>query len=197
MPLPLDVASIFAKLLEVSSEADPADSVAPSTYMGMIESATRMSAVQDYSALVGISHMVYGWMPRMLNLHSEAFNTTIAATFWNETRRGEIAPGTLDELIHLINNSIVGTSKLLHFIEPERFPILDARVIHVLRAEFEVSEADTTGGFYRDYTSWMRRLVADPRSEKIQTNLIDRGLLEGGESRLRAIELCLWIAGRT
>lgn len=32
-------------------------------------------------------------------------------------------------LVPIINNSLVGTSKVLHFINPDQFPILDSRVI--------------------------------------------------------------------
>lgn len=72
------------------------------------------------------SHMIYGWMPTILDLYSEPPNidASQAAKILDGVKTsGQISDGSLELLVRLINNSLVGTSKLLHFISPNNFAI--------------------------------------------------------------------------
>jgi hypothetical protein len=83
-------------------------------------------------AVVGL-HIVYCWMPTIPNLrlpaNLSAVEQTCVVNLLNEARRRML---TSVELIFLktcfCNNSVVGLSKLLHFIAPDRYAIWDRRV---------------------------------------------------------------------
>jgi hypothetical protein len=57
----------------------------------------------------------------------------------------------------VINNSMVGVSKLLHFINPERYAIWDRRVASYPQRTYHWS------GAYLDYLALCHTLVGDAR----------------------------------
>lgn len=77
--------------------------------------------------LVIASHFVYGWMPTIIHLGTEKLEETLfyfraahAGTLLNEEE--------LHKLKWVINNSMVGLSKLLHFMNPQTYAIWDSRI---------------------------------------------------------------------
>lgn len=70
-------------------------------------------------------------MPTIFDFRSDNFEE--ALQILNEAKKGSQL--TVDNLVllkGLLNNSLVGTSKLLHFINPENFAIWDSRVYRYL-----------------------------------------------------------------
>lgn len=87
-------------------------------------------------ALAGL-HVVYGWMPTIPDLQRvvDLNPTTRAAVLKTlDNARGWLALCPSDaarillEVQNFTNNSLVGASKLLHFLNPQVFPIWDSRV---------------------------------------------------------------------
>lgn len=78
------------------------------------------------------AHMVYGWMPTVLSLNTstpDEGRLERAATMLNSARRGiDLKMGDLAALAKLVNNSVVGASKLLHFAAPDFYAIWDSKV---------------------------------------------------------------------
>jgi hypothetical protein len=81
--------------------------------------------------IIRIASMAYAWMPTMLNIYADSSHD------WKKTIRliNNYKKNKLDErellienLSKIINNSIVGTSKFLHIINPELAPMIDSRV---------------------------------------------------------------------
>lgn len=73
----------------------------------------------------------YSWMPTIPNV-KEIDNkqwSDIKRLLLTIARNPEPLGNLLDILIPIINNSLVGTSKVLHFISPEHIPIIDSRVL--------------------------------------------------------------------
>ena len=106
--------------------------------------------------LIGGSSIIYSWMPTILNFSKGSDDDEKANTHLKECIKAlkfikkEIAGDfvkllnnpafyTKDKECHIntltsfINNSIVGTSKFLHFSFPEHFPIWDSRVERATR----------------------------------------------------------------
>lgn len=87
------------------------------------------------------AHAVYGWMPTILNLKkhkngtkSSEINISNEIVLLNKAKNGErLIERELDLLKCRINNSMVGLSKLLHFINPEKYPILDSKIYKFTR----------------------------------------------------------------
>jgi hypothetical protein len=89
-------------------------------------------------AVVGL-HIVYGWTPTIPNLRLPAglpvAGKARVVKLFNAARRRLL---TAEELTFLkskfASNSMVGLSKLLHFLAPDRYAIWDTRVATVWRA---------------------------------------------------------------
>jgi hypothetical protein len=97
--------------------------------------------VIDEHHLIIAANFAYGWMPTILHFKSDGFAEAVALL--NRVKTGELL--TDDELFclnALINKSMVGVSKLLHFINPEQYAIWDRRVATYVR-----SSPGWTGGY--------------------------------------------------
>lgn len=80
-----------------------------------------------------LATLVYGWMPRIVRIDPAhcasaiaAFDSAVAAS---QTNIGNASIKSIADCLH----SVVGASKLLHFANPEVFPIWD-RHIEIFRA---------------------------------------------------------------
>lgn len=75
------------------------------------------------------SHLVYGWMPTILSLELENSDTVVSILNRSKHSKELLSEADLTTLKACINNSLVGASKLLHFIQPDIYPIWDSRVL--------------------------------------------------------------------
>lgn len=105
------------------------------SYPGFIKRRFPKSVEEFYEVIA----FAYSWMPTIPNVK------TISRHEWTEIHnlltQLNKKPDALEELlitlIPIINNSIVGTSKVLHFISPEHVPIIDSRVLKTWNAIFK------------------------------------------------------------
>lgn len=85
----------------------------------------------EHEVVIGIS-FTYAWMPTILNIYKvkeEKGRLKKCANILNKVKKGEnISREEFKTLVETFNNSEVGSSKLLHFIDPELYPIWDSRV---------------------------------------------------------------------
>lgn len=97
--------------------------------------------------VVGL-HVVYGWMPRIPDLEyicnryngvasslaeedqCNVLNAMRSAIHARSDLNEEAAANIIQTLFPYTNRSLVGASKLLHFLNPAVFPIWDSRVAH-------------------------------------------------------------------
>ena len=126
----------------------------------------------DAAGYVAVAHMVYGWMPTVLELRTADPTAPFAqeASILESARNGaDLSEDQLDQLKASINNSIVGVSKLLHFLCPDRYAIWDSKVYSYMRAVADpgwngrVDHEDVNKtGRYRTYMDELRCLVDGP-----------------------------------
>lgn len=125
----------------------------------------------DAAGYVAVAHMVYGWMPTVLELRTRsAVPFADEAAILESVRNGAaLSENQLDRLKASINNSIVGVSKLLHFLCPDRYAIWDSKVYSYLRAVADpgwngrVDHEDVNKTHrYITYMDELSCLVADP-----------------------------------
>lgn len=77
--------------------------------------------------LIIASHFVYGWMPTILRL--DLNEKAQVLKYLNAVKSGRLLNEEELKILKLsINNSMVGLSKLLHFINPENYAIWDSKV---------------------------------------------------------------------
>ncbi len=93
---------------------------------------TRATAVAGATA-------VYGWMPRIfgrLNDYS-AFADVLSdlrrASTCSEALKIVASSSRSEDVLRFVNDSVVGTSKFLHFLNPSAIPIWDSRVARALK----------------------------------------------------------------
>lgn len=99
-------------------------------YKEFINYFENLDKLSEHHIIIGIS-FTYSWMPTILDFRS---NKIIEATqILNYAKQGNRPSLTeLDILKSCFNNSLVGSSKLLHFINPNKFAIWDSRVYRYL-----------------------------------------------------------------
>ena len=96
------------------------------TYPDFIAFFKNIDIISQHDLVIS-SHFVYGWMPTIINLKLD--NIEKALVYLNDVKKGYILKVNQLELLKgCINNSLVGLSKLLHFINPVDYAIWDSRI---------------------------------------------------------------------
>ena len=94
----------------------------------------KLDPIGGHEFIIG-AHIVYGWMPTILKLNFESKERLgECAKILNSVKNCEeiISNDDLKTLAKPINNgSLIGTSKLLHFIEPTKYAIWDSNVVRI------------------------------------------------------------------
>ncbi len=89
--------------------------------------------IQHKDDLFKMIAFAYSWMPTIPEIRnpgdSEWYDIITMINQLRDDEENVVREKLLAKLIPIINNSIVGTSKVLHFIVPNKAPILDSRVI--------------------------------------------------------------------
>lgn len=146
--------------------------------------------VQDI--VIGI-HFTYGWMPTIFKF-GETERITAALEILNRAKANK--PLTIDDLQILkilFKNSMVGTSKLLHFINPEAFAIWDSRVFRYLTQKYPTNEKMGNCEAYLAYLDFCKELIEDSRFGGCMTKVEKQ--VGYTLSAMRAVELVMFIKG--
>lgn len=109
---------------ETKSETDEPYHFAYREFIRYFAQLTRIT-VHDF---IISAHFTYGWMPTIVTLRNPSAYAEVAEIL-NAAKVGRIISS--QDLLHLsvvVNNSLIGVSKLLHFIRPNKFAIWDSRV---------------------------------------------------------------------
>lgn len=110
----------------------------------------------------------------------------------NRARSGAlVSDDDVTKLAQLINNSIVGASKLLHFVSPERFAIWDSRVARYLHGPITAYRLNRTR-VYRAYLTACAETVADPAFAAVHDRINEQ--VGYPVTPLRAVELVMYAA---
>ena len=140
--------------------------------------------------VIGMS-FTYSWMPTMLTIDILDGQGSRLVSVLNKVHLSKeyLNENDLRDLKKAMNNSLVGSSKLLHFISPEMYPILDSRVMEFLFGGSSY-ERITQPQFYLDYVEYMRNLAEHPVVTNITKKLNLE--LESNLSSLRALEFSMY-----
>lgn len=148
----------------------------------------------DASDLVRGTHMAYGWMPTMLELYPESPNPDLhtgAQLLTSAKRNGALTNNEITSLVKLINNSLVGVSKLLHFVAPKQFAIWDSKIYAFVFEQkpyfYRVNQVDR----YREYLNVLVNICRDtrfPNFHRCVNNKVGYDV-----SPFRAIELVMFL----
>lgn len=148
-------------------------------------------------ALHSLALAAYGWMPTILRQPTLEFPTRLGDTFVNRVRTCPTAKAALgligDMDKPLVNNSWVGTSKVLHFLNPQVFPMWDRRVAATqklgYRAKFETRER------YSAHIEYAHARKFDPPVQQIRDAFAVRAL-PYTPTHIRCVDLVLFHRGK-
>lgn len=140
------------------------------------------------------ANFTYGWMPTILTLAGTNKDWSLATSVLNRAKRGRISrPGDLGLLAQIINGSLVGASKVLHFVNPVKHAIWDGRVYrYLVRREPYHSRVNKTGNYIR-YLEVCDEIALWPEITPATSDLARR--LCQKLTVFRAIELTMWSNG--
>lgn len=120
-----------------------------------------LESINLENVIIGIS-FTYSWMPTILK-SIKLENSEKIISILNDVKNGkQINVEELSILKTAFNNSLVGTSKLLHFINPNDYAIWDSRVFKFLNNEephkYKLEKPET-------YLKYLK-LIEDLKTEK-------------------------------
>jgi hypothetical protein len=152
----------------------------------------------DWDAAVIALHVVYGWMPTIPRLSKimrwDDKQKLRLISCLNDARNGKEQDALdLHTLKGFCNNSIVGGSKLLHFLNPARFPIWDSRVAKVFLQKpntqsKKTNSIETWNTYQKNLADWQAAPEIQARCEELR----QLGVFLEGVTNLRLIELVMF-----
>ncbi|SDR71362.1 hypothetical protein SAMN04488552_0657 [Christiangramia echinicola] len=157
------------------------------SYQEFIQYFDEIDTIEKHHLIIS-SHFVYGWMPRILRLKLN--NLEEVLQILNKAKTIQILKSKeLEKLRISIDNSLVGTSKLLHFINPEIYPIWDSKIFKYW------SGNKTTYGIqkpenYLEFTNQVTETIQHKDFGKIHNKINE--LLKYDVSSVRALELLIF-----
>ena len=138
--------------------------------------------------------MAYGWMPTIVEVLPRLANVDLAQgaeLLTRAKRTGTLGNDEIAALAALINNSLVGASKLLHFVAPENFAIWDSRIYRFLHELTPHAHRVKRVEHYRDYLTTLAHLRSDPRFPGFHRSINEK--LGYPVSAFRALELVMFL----
>lgn len=129
------------------------------SYPTLVSYFQQIPIITAESMTIGI-HMAYGWMPTIFEFRHNEWDG--ALMILNRAKSGhQLNVRDIDTLKNLFHNSVVGSSKLLHFIRPDRFPIWDSLVCdYVKRHDAHWKGDETVPSGYIRYMALCANLSA-------------------------------------
>ncbi len=140
------------------------------------------------------AHIVYGWMPTVLDLNPAIipFGLKRGADLLTQAKETErLTDKEIEILVKLVNNSLVGTSKLLHFTAPNAFAIWDSKIYSFVFKEKAHNYRVNQVGKYREYMSGLEKIKTRPGFEAFHESVKEK--VGYGISALRAIEMIMFL----
>jgi hypothetical protein len=126
------------------------------TYKTFVDYFKSIKQIKRENLIIG-SHFVYGWMPTILRLNLSNEKTVLSIL--NQAKIGEeLDLVKLEILKNSLNNSMVGTSKILHFINPKNYPIWDRRIckyIYNSKSQYKIQNPKT----YLEYLDLINEII--------------------------------------
>ena len=179
------------------------------SYFEFVEFFTKIETV-DYHSLVISSYFTYGWMPTILKKFNNTDNIDVVITILNKVKNhSDIYESDYRELVNCINNSIVGVSKLLHFINPTDYPIFDSRIKnyfkenHLLESVWKLSiKTKESDKYTKDiqqyqlYRDICLEMISDERFQKIYDESVKQLGFDREITKMRVLENLFFSFGK-
>jgi len=140
------------------------------------------------------AHMVYGWMPTVLDLYTQLPDRNlkhIAKLLTKAKNNGHLNDHEILDIAAVINNSLVGASKLLHFISPDNFAIWDSKIYRFVYREKSYHQRVNKIDKFKEYLSRLSVIRTDRNFQNFHKSVNDK--IGYKVSAMRAIELVMFL----
>lgn len=109
------------------------------------------------------SQFIYGWMPTTLRYKSTNFDDVVKLL--NKARKEiYLEKKEIEIIVKLMNKSITGTSKLLHFVNPDKYAIIDSKIYGYIKNNTNATTPPNVEA-YMDYMKELKELIKNNRKQ--------------------------------
>lgn len=173
--------------------SNPIENFYIESYQHMVAYFENVSELKVGNVVAG-AHMIYGWMPTIVRLDKGRNGAGKAVAILQTVKEGGevLSEDDLSVLKQYINNSIIGTSKMLHFIDPEKYPIWDSKMYEFMYdkspSNYQVNNVRT----YLAYRSALLEMTKHSNFPKFHESVNTK--IGYPVSELRALELVMFLS---
>jgi len=161
------------------------------SYIEFLKYFSDLKKITKHNVVIGIN-FTYGWMPTIFDFRSNDMDIVI--NILNKAKQGIVLnKAQLDVLKRFFNNSLVGTSKILHFINPKIFAIWDSRVFRYLADKEPHRNRIDNYKSYLDYLEFCKYITEKPEYYKIHESIIKK--VGYKMTKFRTLELLMYMKG--
>lgn len=158
------------------------------SYFEFVSYFEKNNSINKHNLIIGIN-FTYGWMPTIFHFKSNNLNEVLVLL--NRVKsESKLNEDELSILIKLFNNSLVGTSKILHFINPNLYPILDSRVYNYLFGKNPHYKQLNNIKIYFNYINLVDEIINHQEFEEV--NQIISGKVGYQISKIRVIDIIMY-----
>lgn len=173
------------------------------SYFEFVEFFKRIETI-DYHSLVISSYFTYGWMPTILKKFNSTNVDEVIAILNKVKNHIEINSDEYIKLVDCVNNSIVGVSKLLHFINPTDYPIFDSRIKNyfkqnslmesIWKPTYQNKNNDVEQ--YQLFKNLCLQMISDSRFQNIYDESVQKLRLTKELTKMRVLENLFFTFGK-
>jgi len=163
------------------------------SYIYFIDYFKGLDEITKEDLIFGIS-MVYSWMPTIPGVKIKEFLEKEDIELFKsilENKNDFDEKKSIERIKKNVNNSLIGASKLIHFLNPEKYPMWDKNIRELLKMRESIDD-------YLKYRKYCNELINSPEYEKMKE--VFRKIHENPDmnsySDYRIIEQCLWLLAK-
>ncbi len=162
------------------------------SYREFIKYFRDLNIIIKHNVVIGINFS-YGWMPRIFEFKSEIDNEIIEIL--NKAKQGKsLNENELKKLRSCFNNSCVGMSKLLHFINPNVFAIWDSHIYSYLTKKSKKLSSKTDVKEYLEYLNLCKEITEKKKYSEIHKLIVDN--VGYDMTKYRTFELAIFLISK-
>jgi hypothetical protein len=139
------------------------------------------------------AYFSYGWMPTMLRV-TGCIDDALKAVNKARASKQSISEAEFMTIASVINGSVVGASKLLHFICPDKYAIWDSRVYRFIFQREPYQYRLEAPLIYQEYLDTLKKITSDSEFSRVKI-LVEKSI-GYVVTDLRACELIMFSNGK-
>jgi len=147
-----------------------------------------LNIINQQNFLIGIN-FTYGWMPTVFKLKSCEFSQILEILNLVKNNH-KLSIDQLEILKYCLNNSIIGTSKLLHFINPNLYAIWDSNIYQYLTLKTPHYYRVDDTKLYLDYLDFCEFICSKSEYGAIHNSIVEK--LNYEVTQFRSLELIMF-----